>query len=408
MSTVQPQTISTTGAAPAEPAQPQARPFDPATVITLAGGHMIHDGFGSFLSPLLPLIITKLGLSLTLAGSLSALQSFPSLINPFLGVIGDRISLRWLAILAPSVTAISMSLIGVAPAYTVLAVLLLVAGTSSACWHVPTPVIAARAAGQRVGFSMSVLMLGGELARSLGPLLAVGAVSLWGLEGIWRLTPLGLAASFVLYWRTRHLDVRPARKAGGGSFAETWRELRRVMLPIAGIVGTRTFLSVSLAVFLPTLLTREGSNLVQAGGAFSLLMLAGALGSLATGTLSDRIGRRRVLLTVLTLAPLLMGVFLGLQGWITLPVLFAMGFMANSTSPVMMAMVQEYASDHPATGNGLYMALEFVGGSIITVIVGALADAFGLRAAFAISAVIALGAVPFVLLLPRRRLAARG
>jgi FSR family fosmidomycin resistance protein-like MFS transporter len=296
-----------------------------------------------------------------------------------------------------------MSLIGLAPAYGVLAILLLAAGVSSACWHVPAPVIVARAAGRRVGFSMSLLMLGGELSRGLGPLLAVSAVSLWGLEGIWRLVPLGLAASFVLYWRTRHLDVRPALKVSNGSFAETWRELRRVILPIAGIIGTRTFLSVSLSAFLPTLLTREGSDLVEAGGALSLLMIAGALGSLATGTLSDRIGRRRVMLTVLTLAPVLMAVFLGLQGWVMVPVLFLLGFMANSTSPVMLAMVQEHASDHPATGNGLYMALEFVGGSIITVIVGVLADAFGLRAAFAISAAVALCAVPFVLLLPRHR-----
>jgi FSR family fosmidomycin resistance protein-like MFS transporter len=86
-------------------------------VITLAGGHLVHDSFTSFLSPLLPLLIAKLGLSLTLAGSLAALQSFPALINPLLGVIGDRVSLRWLAVLAPTVSAIAMTLVGAAPTY---------------------------------------------------------------------------------------------------------------------------------------------------------------------------------------------------------------------------------------------------------------------------------------------------
>jgi FSR family fosmidomycin resistance protein-like MFS transporter len=224
-----------------------------------------------------------------------------------------------------------MTLVGAAPAYTVVAILVAVAGISSACWHVPTPVMAARAAGGRVGFGMSILMLGGELSRSLGPLLAVTAVTLWGLEGMWRMIPLGLAASLVLYWRTRGLDIRPARRAGG-SWAETWSELRRVVLPIAGIIGTRTFLSVALATYLPTLLTKEGSNIVQAGSIFSLLMFAGALGSFTTGTISDRVGRRRVLLTVLTLAPLLMGVFLNVEGWVMLPVVFLMGCMAMSTS----------------------------------------------------------------------------
>ncbi len=389
------------GAVTAPPAPaPAAKPFSLPTVITIALGHLVHDAFTSFLSPLLPLIIPKLGLSLTLAGSLAAFQQFPSLINPLLGMLGDRFSLRWLAILAPSVTGVAACLLGVAPTYGALAILLLTAGIGTAMWHVPTPVMVARASGSRVGFGMSLLMLGGELSRAIGPLVAVAAASLWGLEGMWQLIPVGVAASIVLYWRTRNLDVKPAAHVGG-AWADAWRELRQVMLPIAGIIATRTFLSVSLATYLPTLLTQEGSSLIEAGGALSILMLAGATGSFATGTLSDRFGRRRVMGAVLTCAPLMMAVFLSVQGWLMAPVLFAVGFLALSTSPVMMALVQEYGRSKPATANGLYMAMEFVGGSLITVLVGALADAVGLRAAFAISAGLALCAVPFVLLLPR-------
>ncbi|HEY3342065.1 MAG TPA: hypothetical protein VGK81_08610, partial [Anaerolineae bacterium] len=101
----------------AVPVPPAERPFDAAGVVTLAGGHLVHDIFGGFLAPLLPLLIPKLGLTLTLAGSLAALQSLPALINPLLGMVGDRISLRWLAVIAPTTTAIAMSLIGVAPSY---------------------------------------------------------------------------------------------------------------------------------------------------------------------------------------------------------------------------------------------------------------------------------------------------
>ena len=381
---------------------PAARPYNPVTVLAISFGHLVHDGFGSFLSPLLPLLIEKLSLSLALAGSLAAFQSFPSIINPFLGMIGDRFSLRWFAIVAPTATATAMCLIGVAPTYILLALLLIVAGVSSACWHTPTPVMVARAGGQRVGFSMSVLMLGGELARTIGPLVAVGAVSLWGLEGLWRMIPVGVFASFVLYWRTKDVGGRAASAATGGSWAAAWPELRRVMLPIAGVVATRTFISVCLATYLPILLTREGSSLLQAGTALSLVMFAGAVGSFTTGTLSDRIGRRRVLLAVLASAPILMVLFLSVQGWLLIPILFALGFTALSTSPVLMALVQEYGSSRPATANGLYMALEFVGGAVVTITIGVLADAVGLRSAFLIAALIALGAVPFVLLLPRR------
>jgi FSR family fosmidomycin resistance protein-like MFS transporter len=386
---------------------PTAGTFQTGQVLTIAGGHLTHDVFTSFLAPLLPLIIQKLGLSLTLAGALAAFQQFPGLANPLLGLLADRGSLYWLAILAPTVTAVSMSLIGVAPGYTVLVILLLVAGVSTAIWHVPAPVKIARVSGRQVGQGMSFFMLGGELARSIGPLLAVSAVAWWGLEGIWRLIPLGVAASAVLYWRTREIgDARPATRANG-SWAETWRELSRVMWPVAGIILARGFMVAALTTFLPTFLASEGASLQQAGGALSILELAGAAGVLTSGTLSDRLGRRRVLAFILFVAPVLMLVFLTMRGWGTVPLLMAMGFITLSTNPVLMALVQEHGRDHPATANGLYMALSFAGQSLIIVLVGMMADHWGLRTTFHWCALLGFAGVVFVLLLPQKTTADR-
>jgi FSR family fosmidomycin resistance protein-like MFS transporter len=384
-----------------EPA-PITGAFQTGQVVTIAGGHLVHDTFTSFLAPLLPLIIQRLGLSLTLAGSLAAIQQLPSLINPFLGMLADRGSLRWFAILAPTVTAVTMSAIGLAPSYTALVILLLAAGVSTALWHVPTPVMIARVSGRQVGQGMSFFMVGGELARTVGPLLAVGAVSWWGLEGIWRLAPLAMAASAVLYWRTREIGgARPVARADG-SFAQTWRELRRVLLPIAGILISRGFMLAALTTFLPTFLASEGASLQQAGGALAILELAGAVGVLASGTVSDRLGRRGVLAIVLLAAPVLMLAFLAVRGWATLPLLLALGFTTLSTNPVMMALVQEYGRDHPATANGLFMAVSFTGQSLVIILVGAMADRWGLRATYQWCALLGFAGVAFVLMLPRR------
>lgn len=380
---------------------PLTGPFQAGSVLTIAGGHLVHDTFSGFVAPLLPLIIEKLSLSLTLAGSLVAFQQFPSLVNPFLGLLADRSNLRWFAILAPTVTAVAMCSIGLAPTYTALVILLLVVGVSSAAWHVPAPVMAARASGQRVGQGMSFFMLGGELARTIGPVLAVGAVSWWGIEGIYRLIPLGMTASAVLYWRTRDLDTHLPGRAGG-SWAETWRELRRVMLPIIGIIIARGFMVVSMTTYLPTFLASEGASLWQAGGALSLLELAGAAGALTSGTVSDRLGRRRVLVLVMLAAPAMMLLFLTVREWVILPTLIVLGFIAFSSNPVIMALVQEYGQDHPATANGLYMAIGFVGRSLIVIAVGAMADRWGLRTAFQWSALLGFLGLPFVLLLPKQ------
>jgi FSR family fosmidomycin resistance protein-like MFS transporter len=97
--------------------------FQTNKILALSIGHFVHDVYSSFLSPLLPLLIEKLSLTLTQAGFLSTVMQLPALLNPYIGVLADRISLRYFVILAPAMTAIPMSLIGVAPSYGVLLLL---------------------------------------------------------------------------------------------------------------------------------------------------------------------------------------------------------------------------------------------------------------------------------------------
>lgn len=374
--------------------------FHTGQVLTLAGAHFVHDVFSSFLAPLLPLIIDKLSLSLTLAGSLTLYQRLPSAINPFIGMLADRVDLRWFIILAPSVTAVSMSLLGVAPGYVVLALLLLVAGVSIAAFHVPGPVIVARVSGDQVGKGMSFWMTGGELARAVGPLFAVGAVATLTLEGTWPVMMIGLAASGVIYARVKDIAVHPPSQAHN-SLGQTWRAMRPVLLPLTGIMLARSFMQGALSSFLPTFVKAEGQSLWFGGIALALFEFAGAAGALAAGTLSDRLGRRRMLLAAMATAPLFMLMFIAIEGWLILPVLVLMGLTVLSLTPVMMAMVQDHAGDHPATANGLYMGISFVISAVVPTLVGGLADLVGLRTAFLLSALLALMGIPIIRLLPR-------
>jgi FSR family fosmidomycin resistance protein-like MFS transporter len=79
------------------------------------------------------------------------------------------------------------------------------------------------------------------------------------------------------------------------------------------------------------------------------------------------------------------------------------GLADLSTTPVVMAIVQENAGDHPATANGLYMGISFIISAAGPLLLGALADLAGLRSAFAWSALLALGGLPFIAWLPGRK-----
>jgi FSR family fosmidomycin resistance protein-like MFS transporter len=374
-------------------------------VITLAAAHFVHDVFTAFLAPVLPLIIEKLDLSLVLAGSLAVLLQLPSLLNPWIGSFADRGGYhRAMVVAGPAGTGIFMCLIGVAPTYAALAVLLLAAGLCVAVMHVAGPVMVSQFAGGSVGRGMSYFMVGGELARTVGPLIAVQIVSVVGLEGMWKVIPVAVASSVILWWRLRGVSVDRPETRPTGLFS-VWRRMRRIMIAVTGILMARAFMVAGLGTFLPTLLYGEGRSLWFANIALSVFELAGAVGAFTSGTLSDRLGRRRVLLAAVALTPPLMIVFLLIDGPASLAVLAAVGFVALATSPVMMAVMIENAGADRAAANGTYFMVAFAARSLVLLVVGAMGDAIGLRATFLVCAGIAALGVPFVYLIPRERVA---
>ena len=124
------------------------------------------------------------------------------------------------------------------------------------------------------------------------------------------------------------------------------------------------------------------------------------IGALASGSLSDRIGRRTVLITCVLLAPIITWLFLSSGGWIQAVMLALLGFFVISPTPVVMALVQESFPENRTFANGVYMGLSFVIRSTVVVLVGLMGDQLGLHAAFLISAGLMLLAFPAALYLP--------
>ena len=375
--------------------------FEVEHVLTVAGGHFISDTYTAFLAPLLPQIMQSLSISLTLAGSLSAILQFPAVLNPLIGYIADKINLRYLIIFTPAITGTLISMMGLAPNYFALAILLFVTGISVAGFHAPAPAMVAAVSHRRVGKGMSIFMAAGELGRTIGPLLAVWAVSVWSLEGIYHLVVLGWAASIVLFFRLRKVSARPAKP---GSIRSILPAMRNLYLPLAGVMIFRNFMIASLTVYLPTYMGEQGASLWVGGSALSILEVAGVAGALTSGTISDRLGRRTVLLAAMIASTIGMLLFLSLSGWLVVPVLLWLGFTALSSLPVMMAIVQDYLPNNRAIGNGFYMLFNFLLQSLAVLAVGYLGETYGLKQAFTWSAWAGLLAAPAILSLPGKKI----
>ena len=371
--------------------------FQTGRVSLVAFSHFIHDVYTSFLSPLLPIIIEKLSLSLSQAGLLSTVMQVPALANPVIGLFADNKGLaRWLVILAPTLTAIPMSLILVAPSYTILLILFFLSGVSVALYHVPSPVLVAKYSGQRKGRGMSLYMTGGESARTVGPMFAVAAVSLLGADHFYTVMGFAVCTSVLLYF-TLEKETEKTRIQKTGSLKSSFREIAHVLVPITGILSARSFMHASMGVFLTVYVEKNTGSLWLGGAALALYEAFGVAGVLSAGTLSDWLGRQRVLLWVLTVAPVAILGFVFTTGIWQVAALVITGFTVLSTTPVMLAIIQENATQNPSAANGLFMMVSFAVRSVAVFLCGIIGDLFGLENMFLISALIGFSAVFFLL-----------
>jgi len=377
--------------------------FQLKNVLSISIAHFVHDTYTAFLAPIIPLLKAKLGINNTMVSLMFVAQQIPNLLNPFIGIIADNLRVRYFVILAPALTTICMSFLGVSPYYSLILVLLFVVGLSSAMFHVPTPVLIKKISGNRVGKGMSFYMLGGEAARTVGPLIIVAAVDLWGLEGTFKLIPFGLVASLILYFRLRNINIsEDIQKKSYKGIKDTFKQHLPFFILIAGIMFFRGFMKTSISSFLPTYLQEKGGSLWLGGVSLSIFEFAGAIGAYLAGTFSDKIGRLKMLSIIILVSPILMLLFISSSGSTMFPILMLLGFFIISSTPVILALVMDFDSEHQAFLSGVFMFISFISSSVSNLFVGILSDYIGLVKTYEVSSILAFFAIPFVLILRKR------
>ena len=384
-----------------EDAPDSSETFQTQDILTIVSGHFVHDMYSAFIPTLLPVILKKLAIPLGLAGTLQLAMSIPSLFSVLVGWLGDRFSVRYLVIFMPAITATLITLSGVMPGYATLIILLFAAGMSGAAFHAPAPAMVARLSGRQLGKGMGFFMAAGELGRSLGPLLVAFALTEWGLEGIWRVMIFGWLASGILFFRLRRI---PARSRKTLNLRSVLPHMRRVFIPLLGVMMLRGMFSSSLSFYLVYFLNQDlGMEHANAALMLALYELAGVGGALTGGMLSDRIGRRRTVFIATSVGAALQVVVLLVINfrleWIPLA-LIPLGFVSLSVTPVLQAVVQDQFPENRATASGLFILYAFLTRSFNALALGLIGERLGLEAAFTIAIVASLMALPMILRLP--------
>ena len=344
----------------------------------LSLAHFSVDAYSSFFSPLLPLLVVKLHLSLTAVGSLVALASLSSSFSQLLfGWLSDRLHRPWFVAFGPLIGALFLSGIGLAPSFVWLVALLMVGGMGAAAFHPQAAAIAGSLSARR-SLAMSLFVTGGTLGFALGPIYAVTVVGALGLTHTWLAALPGvLVAALLLSWFMR---VAPQPRSHGPRPA--FRELAPVARPLTllyFVVVCRSAVSYGFMTFLPLHLHRLGYSVKAGGWLLTAYLGLGALGGLFGGWMAERWGGRRVVIaSFIAATPLFFG-FVLLPIVPALVCLIAGGFALQTSLPVNVVLGQELSPRHSSTISSLLMGAAWGVGALLIGPIGALADAHGLE-----------------------------
>ncbi len=235
----------------------------------------------------------------------------------------------------------------------------------------------------------------------------------FGLAGTLALVlPAASAAAVVTMRELPRLRglASPAGGGGPGGGDDDWGALARV----GGLVSLRTGVYFGLQAFIPAYFVTELSSSETVGNtALTIMLAAGAAGTLVGGGLVDRWGTRPVLIGTMTLlVPLLLALPL-VDVVPAIVLLGAVGFVAISTFSVTVIMGQAYLPSRPGLASGVTLGLSIGLGGVAATAMGAIADAYGLEAVLWTVAALPVPAILLALSLPsvpatgRRRLVAR-
>ncbi len=375
--------------------------IDRRAMAALSSGHMAVDFAGGVLPAMLPFLVTEWDLSYTYAGGLilaSALAG--SVVQPLFGLWSDRRGAVWLLPAGVAIGAIGMGLAALSPSYWWVVLFVVVSGLGTAAYHPEGSKFAAYASGARRASGMSLFSIGGNLGYSLGVIVTTPIVVALGIEGGALVVLPCLVVAAMLLWLVPFLltfvpdrgAMRRGRPAGEDRLG--------AMALLLGVVTVRSVAWFGLITFVPLWEVSIGNSEGYGNFLLSIMLLAGAVGTLLAGPAADRFGRRPVLLVSNLAIPPAIAVFIlagGVAGAIALVII---GAAVVGTFGVTMVMGQEYMPQHIGMASGLVIGLSIGLGGIAAVFLGAVADAVDLETTLWLCAVAPLAGLVLTLLLP--------
>jgi FSR family fosmidomycin resistance protein-like MFS transporter len=369
-------------------------------LLTLMLGHLTVDMYAGVLPVLYPLLTEKFDLKLSTVGLVAlAYSGMASLSQPLFGWIADRHGTRLIG-LSLMWTAATFAVLGFVPNFEMLIVVAALAGIGSGAYH-PMGALNASAViaeGQR-NTAMSIYVTGGTLGIAIGPLIGAALFALLGVHGTVPMILPGMAIAVWMLFEMRTISQRIIRRPRKGAAAAPPIPLGPLSVVI-GLMMLRAWTMFGIQSFIPSWYENLGYHASFYSALATTLLLTSALGTIGSGSLADRYGRRILLIISSVFSVPCILLFAQFPGWPAFGSAALIGLLAASTGPLLLVIAQQLMAGRAGMASGLILGLGFVMGAIGVPIMGAIADAHGIQNAMRFQAVVAASTIFLAWFLP--------
>ncbi len=369
-----------TGAAPPTPMTAQEAVFP--ILIALAFCHLLNDMMQSLIPALYPMLKDHFNLDFTQIGMITlAFHLTASLLQPAVGSYTDRRPLPYSLAIGMGATLVGLVLLSLANDYSAVLLAGACVGTGSAVFHPEASRVARIASGGRYGVAQSIFQVGGNLGGAIGPLLAAFIVLPRGQSSIAWFSLAALLAMIVLTrvgrWYSAHRVHAPAaRRAVAGERAIPRAHVFFFIFLLMLLVFSKHVYNAGLTSYFTFYLIERFELSVQAAQVqLFIYMAAIAVGTLAGGPISDRIGRRATIwISILGALPFTLLLPYASLFW-TSVLTIVIGLLMASAFPAILVYAHELVPGRIGLVSGIFFGFAFGLGGLGAAVLGRIADA---------------------------------
>jgi MFS family permease len=373
------------------------RSFQEVWVVSI--GHALTHWYPATFYLLLPLIGAELGLSYGQIGSILACQFAAGAISNIPGgIFVDAVGRKGL-LMALSLFWVGFPylVMGFSHVYWMMLLCATLVGIGNNLWHPTAIPWLANRFPDRKGLVMAFHSMGGNVGDAIAPLVIGALLATYSWRGVVLINVIpGIIMSVMILFyigriysadaRAGGAEAKPAAMSGGERFRSLVALMRNPALVTLSVSSTfRAMTQSALLTFLPVYLARDmGYSAFLIGACLFALQASGFIAAPIAGHLSDKIGRRQIIMSSMSMTAVVILFMAFAGGTIWFVVLIALlGFFLFAVRAVLQAwLLDATPANMGGSAIGLLFGMQAIGQALGPVTAGIIADHYGIMAAF--------------------------